>query len=482
VGGRPTGEPMVAGIAEWILSLSGAWALAVVFLGPALESSAFVGIVFPGEIAVILGGVLAYHGRISLGAAIVAAVLGAIVGDTVGYWVGREWGNQVLRWIGRRLPFLAHRIDDDLERARSFIQRRGGVAVLIGRFAAALRATVPGLAGLSDMHYPTFLAFNALGGAIWGTSFVLLGYVAGEAWQRAAGYASRIGFGVLALIVLGLVGNRVLRNVRDHGEPVPDRLANVRPVAAFRRLYPGASGWLARRVDTSSPRGFALSLSAAAAALGAWLFGAMLQDVIGHDDAALFDPRVARFVAAHRTAVASSVAHVAWWLGSMLLLVPVVAAGVVWFYRRRGRWAPAAVLGLSLVASSALSRVAQALVARPLPSAGEHLMSRTPSTFPSAHAAQAVAGWGALAILAAFDRSFRARVLMAVAIAALATLVAAADVVLGDAWFTDALAGIGLGAASVCASAALLCVLSRRGGAPPPPGTPEPVEAFTEVR
>jgi hypothetical protein len=43
-------------ITDWILSLSAGWALAVVFLGPALESSAFVGFVFPGEVAVLLGG------------------------------------------------------------------------------------------------------------------------------------------------------------------------------------------------------------------------------------------------------------------------------------------------------------------------------------------------------------------------------------------------------------------------------------------
>jgi membrane-associated protein len=48
---------MFAGaVTDWILSLSGAWAIAVVFLGPALESSAFIGLVIPGELAVLLRG------------------------------------------------------------------------------------------------------------------------------------------------------------------------------------------------------------------------------------------------------------------------------------------------------------------------------------------------------------------------------------------------------------------------------------------
>src|SRR3954469_21817440 len=105
---------MVAGITEWILSLSGALALAIVFALTALEASAFVGFLFPGEIAVLLGGVLAFEGRVPLEAMIGVAIAGAIIGDSVGYAVGRRWGHQMLSGVGRRVPFLRHRIDDHL--------------------------------------------------------------------------------------------------------------------------------------------------------------------------------------------------------------------------------------------------------------------------------------------------------------------------------------------------------------------------------
>ncbi len=82
---------MLAGITDWILSLDGWFAIAIVFLVPALEASAFLGFLFPGEIAVILGGVLAFHGQVPLAAVIVAAVAGAILGVSVGYYVGRRW-------------------------------------------------------------------------------------------------------------------------------------------------------------------------------------------------------------------------------------------------------------------------------------------------------------------------------------------------------------------------------------------------------
>src|SRR6476659_8077111 len=110
---------MLARITDWILSLNGWFALAIVFLVPALEASAFLGFVFPGEIAVILGGVLAFHGRVPLLAVLVAAVAGAIIGDTLGYFIGRRWGHQILRGVGRHVPFLRHRIDEHLESAQA---------------------------------------------------------------------------------------------------------------------------------------------------------------------------------------------------------------------------------------------------------------------------------------------------------------------------------------------------------------------------
>jgi len=89
-------------VVEGILQLHGWAALAVIFALPALESSIFLGFLFPGEVAVLLGGVLAYQHRVSLPAAIAAAVAGAIIGDTVGYEVGKHFGRRLLHGtIGR---------------------------------------------------------------------------------------------------------------------------------------------------------------------------------------------------------------------------------------------------------------------------------------------------------------------------------------------------------------------------------------------
>jgi len=123
-------------VADRILMLPPALALLLVFLLPALEASAFVGFIIPGEIGVILGGVLANQHKLALWAALVAGIAGAVIGDSVGYEVGRRYGDRLLEKIPNRLLKQKH-----IDRTKDLVARNGGRAVFIGRFTTALRAT-----------------------------------------------------------------------------------------------------------------------------------------------------------------------------------------------------------------------------------------------------------------------------------------------------------------------------------------------------
>jgi membrane protein DedA with SNARE-associated domain len=121
----------------------------------------------------------------------------AVVGDSVGYEVGRVFGPTVLRL--RLVAKHSARID----RARRQLRERGGPAVFLGRFTAFFRAVMPGLAGLSRMSYPKFLAWNALGGLAWGVGFCLVGYFAGASYDKVATLIGRGTAIVVAVIVVG---------------------------------------------------------------------------------------------------------------------------------------------------------------------------------------------------------------------------------------------------------------------------------------
>lgn len=180
---------------EGILRLPPWIALALVFLLPALEASAFVGVILPGEIGVILGGVLANQHKLPLAAVLVAGILGAIIGDSIGYWVGKRYGETILSKIPNRILKPEH-----IKRSEESVRQFGGKAVFIGRFTAALRALVPGMAGMSHIRYGRFLAWNVLGGALWATAFVILGYLAGSQYKQIEHYANYIGIGLLVAI------------------------------------------------------------------------------------------------------------------------------------------------------------------------------------------------------------------------------------------------------------------------------------------
>jgi undecaprenyl-diphosphatase len=189
----------VGHVLEGILRLPPFLALALVFLLPALEASAFVGVVLPGEVGVILGGVLANQHELSLAAVLVAGIAGAILGDSVGYLVGRRYGEAMMAKIPNRILKPEH-----VRSAEQSIRRFGGKSVFIGRFTAALRALVPGLAGMSHLPYRRFLVWNAAGGVVWASGFIVLGYLAGSQYQRIEHYANYIGLALLAAIALFL--------------------------------------------------------------------------------------------------------------------------------------------------------------------------------------------------------------------------------------------------------------------------------------
>lgn len=184
-------------ILEHILNLPAWLIIFLVFLLPGLEASIFVGVVVPGEIGVFLGGVAAGRDEVSLVAVLVAACLGAVLGDQVGYWVGREFGVRLLRKIPDRI------LDEQrLENAQRYIRRTGAKGVILGRWTAALRALVPGLAGMAGMHYIRFAIANAIGGIGWAVAIVMIGYAAGDQWKHVQSLLGKGSSALLGVIVV----------------------------------------------------------------------------------------------------------------------------------------------------------------------------------------------------------------------------------------------------------------------------------------
>lgn len=150
-------------VGAWLYVIAGALCFA--------EAAILIGMILPGETALLVAGVFAQQGTLNLWVMIAVAVVCAIAGDSVGYEFGKHFGPRLRRsrlgvWIGE------HR----WAAVDGFLLRHGGKAVLLGRLTALFRALVPSMAGMSGMRYRTFLVWNATGGLIWAPGCVLLGY------------------------------------------------------------------------------------------------------------------------------------------------------------------------------------------------------------------------------------------------------------------------------------------------------------------
>ena len=184
----------------------GTWTYALVGGLAFLETGAFVGLIAPGETAIVLGGVVAAQGEINLVAVLLIAWVAAALADIDAVVLGARLGRRFIHRHGPRLGMTAPRVD----RVEQFDARHGAKAILVGRFVGIIRAVSPFLAGSSGLRFRAFLPWSLLGTAVWASAFTLAGYAFSESFSQAAGALTHGAF-ALALVAAVLLAVRAHR-------------------------------------------------------------------------------------------------------------------------------------------------------------------------------------------------------------------------------------------------------------------------------
>ncbi len=206
---------VVSGLTAALGHMSGWVAIVLIAVLVFGETAIFLGFVLPGEAAVVFGGVLASRGDLSLPVLVGVVVVTAVAGPLVGYEVGKRMGDRLFG--SRRLS----RVSGALDRARTTLRDKGGMAVLGGRFLAIVRALMPAAAGAAEMPFRVFAIHNLISGVIWGVGYSLLGYAAGSAYvvvERTVGAGLAI---ALAVTVIAAAGVWAWRRHQRIAERVP---------------------------------------------------------------------------------------------------------------------------------------------------------------------------------------------------------------------------------------------------------------------
>src|SRR5215208_6238752 len=247
-----------------VLSLIEHYGYLVVLFGVMLEST---GVPLPGETILLAAGVLVQRGHLDLGDTIAFGILGAVLGDQIGYWIGREGGRPfILRW-GRYVFITPER----LARAEAFFATHGGKAVFMARFFSGLRVFGALVAGISRMRWATFILYNALGGAVWATAVILVGYFLGSSIglvERWLGRATLVLTSVLAVVVAFYLAYRWAAHNRQWLVRWGEVLLAYPPVARLRMRYDAQLRWLLRRLTPGQYLGLLLTVGLLAAAGG----------------------------------------------------------------------------------------------------------------------------------------------------------------------------------------------------------------------
>lgn len=183
-----------------------------------LETGAGVGLVIPGEVAVVAGGVTAGQGETNIFVLIGVVWACALAGDAVSYLIGRRLGREWARQHGAKLKLTPKRI----AQMDGFFDRHGMKAILLGRFVGFIRAFSPFLAGASRMPPRRFIPAAALAAGLWSATFSLLGYVSWQSFAEAVKLAKQ-GTIVFVLILAVAIGGLLLyRWLRDRSRQKPD--------------------------------------------------------------------------------------------------------------------------------------------------------------------------------------------------------------------------------------------------------------------
>jgi membrane protein DedA with SNARE-associated domain len=159
-----------------------------------------VGLPIPDETLLMFTGYLIFKHELEPLPAFAAGFMGSIRGITVSYALGRMLG----LYLVTRLGHFLHIEPEALEQVRAWYERKGKYGLVISYFIPGIRHLAAYVAGSSRLSLPVFATFAYLGGLLWSSSFISIGYALGDEWEQMSVSLHRyllIGAGVITVVI-----------------------------------------------------------------------------------------------------------------------------------------------------------------------------------------------------------------------------------------------------------------------------------------
>jgi membrane protein DedA with SNARE-associated domain/membrane-associated phospholipid phosphatase len=429
----------------------GTWTYLLVGVLCFLESGAFVGLVIPGETAIIVGGVVAAQGQLDIVVLIALVWASALAGDLFSFLLGRRLGREFLVKHGPKVQITEERI----EQVERFYDHHGGKAVFLGRWVGLVRAVSPFLAGSSGMPLRRFVPYDLLAAGAMGTLYCMIGFVFWHSLDKVLAIAKKGALALattIVLVVAILAAVRWLRQDENREQlrawlaahertPMLGQAIRGGRAVGHRLARPARFVW-----DRLTPGDLGLELTTllAVAAVGSFVFFGYLIAIDPVTELTAGDRRGVRWSNALETGWLTDAAKLLTNLGALPVAGGVLlVTALLLLWRRHAREGLALLAGLVMIFVGV--HVTKAAFGRPRPP--EALIHAAGSAYPSGHAAYAVC-WVAVAVALwhAFPR-LATRAGLLIAGIAIAIAVGLTRIYLRAHWFSDVAGGWGLAAA-----------------------------------
>ncbi|MHB1576976.1 MAG: DedA family protein [Candidatus Dormibacteria bacterium] len=153
------------------------------------------------EVVLPFAGVLVATGTLSLPLVILVALLAELVGALIAYGIAAWVGRQAVVGFGQRFRLK----ESHFEAAERFYERRGVVAVAVGRVLPVLRSYTSYPAGFARMPLVKFIPATLVGALVWDASLSIAGMELGKNFNRIGSVIKPVEYLVLALLVVALL-------------------------------------------------------------------------------------------------------------------------------------------------------------------------------------------------------------------------------------------------------------------------------------
>jgi membrane-associated protein len=181
-----------------VLELASRYGYAFLFLVSVAENTFLLGLVVPGDVAIVVGGALCASGQLHAVTLTLAVVLGVLLGANLSFWIGRRGGIPLIERSAARFSVSASR----MHQVEAYFASHGAKTVFVASFVSGLKNLVPAIAGASRMGGVRFFAYNAAGSALRSAAFVAIGYAFGASFPGALKFVGSLNVWILVAIVL----------------------------------------------------------------------------------------------------------------------------------------------------------------------------------------------------------------------------------------------------------------------------------------